>query len=53
METNNNFCHFILDPDNTDHEVFLAGCNAIITVAEKPAASEVGSSGSGGQEGGR
>jgi hypothetical protein len=39
METNNNFCHYILETENTDHEVFLAGCNAIITVAEKPAVS--------------
>ena len=35
METNNNFCHFIMNPDNTDYEVFMAGCNAEITVAQK------------------
>ena len=39
METNNNFCHFILNADNTDNEVFLAGCNSIITVVEKVAAA--------------
>ncbi len=33
METNDNFCHFILEATNTDHEVFLAGCNPTITVA--------------------
>ncbi len=35
METNKNFCHFILDPGNTDNEVFFAGCNSIITTVEK------------------
>jgi len=35
METNKNFCHFILDPANTDNEVFFAGCNSIITTVEK------------------
>lgn len=35
METNNNFCHFILNPDNTDIEIFMAGCNSEITVSEK------------------
>ena len=35
METNKNFCHFILDPANTDNEVFFAGCNSIITTLEK------------------
>lgn len=35
METNNNFCHFILDIDNTDNEIFMAGCNSVITVVEK------------------
>jgi hypothetical protein len=39
METNKNFCHFILDPDNTDKEVFAAGCNSTITVTEKIAAA--------------
>jgi len=34
METNNNFCHFILDPDDTDNEIFMAGCNSEITVVE-------------------
>ena len=37
METNKNFCHFILDPDNTDNEIFMAGCNSVITVVEKAA----------------
>ena len=35
METNKNFCHFILDPANTDNEIFFAGCNSIITTVEK------------------
>jgi hypothetical protein len=35
METNNNFCHFILNAENTDNEVFLAGCDSVITVIEK------------------
>jgi len=35
METNNNFCHFILDPNNTDNEVFVADCGAVITTVEK------------------
>ena len=35
METNKNFCHFILDPLNTDNEVFAAGCDSVITVVEK------------------
>jgi hypothetical protein len=39
METNNNFCHFILNADNTVNEVFLAGCDAVITVVEKVAAA--------------
>jgi hypothetical protein len=30
MEINDNFCHFILDPLNTDNEVFESGCNATI-----------------------
>jgi hypothetical protein len=34
METNNNFCHFILDTLNTDNEVFVAGCDPVITVVE-------------------
>jgi len=37
METNNNFCHFILDPNNTDNEVFVADCGAVITTVEKKA----------------
>ncbi len=40
METNKNFCHFILDPANTDNEVFFAGCNSIITTLEKVEAVE-------------
>ena len=40
METNNNFCHFILDPANTDNEIFVAGCNSEITTFEAvPSAS--------------
>jgi len=39
METNRNFCHFILNADNTDNEVFLSGCNSVITVVEKVAAA--------------
>lgn len=31
MEINDNFCHFILDPTNTDNEVFVANCRAEIT----------------------
>jgi hypothetical protein len=34
MQTNDNFCHFILDPVNTDNEVFVAGCNSEITTVE-------------------
>jgi hypothetical protein len=37
METNDNFCHFILNAQNTDNEVFLAGCASVITVVEKVA----------------
>ncbi len=37
METNDNFCHFILNTGNTDNEVFLAGCDSVITVVEKVA----------------
>jgi len=37
METNDNFCHFILNTANTDNEVFLAGCDSVITVVEKVA----------------
>jgi hypothetical protein len=37
METNDNFCHFILNAANTDNEVFLAGCDSVITVVEKVA----------------
>jgi hypothetical protein len=40
METNNNFCHFILDPTNTDNEIFVAGCDSEITTVEAvPSAS--------------
>jgi hypothetical protein len=35
MEIRDNFCHWILDPDDTDNEVFVADCAAYITV-EKP-----------------
>jgi hypothetical protein len=35
METNKNFCHFILDADDTDNESFVAGCDSIITTVEK------------------
>ena len=37
METNRNFCHFILDATNTDNEVFMAGCDSVITVEENVA----------------
>lgn len=37
METNDNFCHFILDINNTDNEIFVAGCDSSITVLEDPA----------------
>jgi len=37
METNKDFCHFILDSQNTDNEVFLADCGSVITVVEKTA----------------
>ena len=40
METNDNFCHFILNAENTDNEVFLAGCDSLITVVEKVAGAE-------------
>jgi hypothetical protein len=39
METNDNFCHFILNAGNTDNEIFLAGCDSVITVVEKVAAA--------------
>ncbi len=35
METNKDFCHFILDPNNTDNEVFVADCGSVITTVEK------------------
>jgi hypothetical protein len=35
METNKDFCHFILDPKNTDNEVFVADCGSVITTIEK------------------
>ena len=35
METNKDFCHFILDPQNTDNEVFVADCGSAITTVEK------------------
>jgi hypothetical protein len=35
METNKDFCHFILDPNNTDNEVFVAACGSVITIVEK------------------
>jgi hypothetical protein len=34
METNDNFCHFIMDPVNTDNEVFAAACDSAITTLE-------------------
>jgi len=36
METNNNFCHFIMDPAETDNEVFVAGCNSSIATVVLP-----------------
>jgi hypothetical protein len=39
MEINDNFCHFILDPTDTDNEVFVANCRAeITTIVPTPAA---------------
>ena len=35
MEINDNFCHCILDPINTDNEVFIADCKPFITVQKK------------------
>ena len=32
MEINDNFCHCILDPIDTDNEVFIADCKPYITV---------------------
>ena len=40
METNKDFCHFILDPNNTDNEVFVADCGSVITTIEKIVNSE-------------
>ena len=34
MEINDNFCHCILDPIDTDNEVFIAACKPSITVAK-------------------
>ena len=31
MEINDNFCHFILDPTETDNEIFAANCRAEVT----------------------
>jgi hypothetical protein len=39
METNNNFCHFIMDPTETDNEVFQAGCDSTIAVTIIPTQS--------------
>ncbi|HMK48679.1 MAG TPA: hypothetical protein VK435_01380 [Thermodesulfovibrionales bacterium] len=39
METNKEFCHFILDPNNTDNEMFMASCDSVITVVEKAAST--------------
>ena len=30
METTDNFCHMILDPQNTDNEIFVSGCDSQI-----------------------
>jgi hypothetical protein len=35
MEITDNFCHSILDPIDTDNEVFIAQCQAVITVGKK------------------
>jgi plastocyanin len=41
MEINDNFCHFILDPCETDNEIFIANCRAeITTIVPPPAAKE-------------
>ena len=34
MEVTDNFCHFILDPNNTDNEIFLGGCDGKIAVVD-------------------
>lgn len=41
MEINDNFCHFILDPNDTDNGIFVANCRAeITTIVPAPAAKE-------------
>jgi hypothetical protein len=41
MEINDNFCHFILNPLETDNEVFVANCRAeITTIVPLPATRE-------------
>jgi hypothetical protein len=30
IEINDNFCHFILNPNNTDREIFVGGCDGRI-----------------------
>jgi hypothetical protein len=42
METTKNFCHFILSPDNTDNEVFIAGCDSSIVTVVKEVTQELG-----------
>lgn len=32
METLDNFCHYILSAENTDNEIFMAGCGSRIKV---------------------
>jgi len=36
MEIRDNFCHCILDPIDTDNEVFIADCDPVITVEKDP-----------------
>lgn len=41
MEINDNFCHFIKDPNNTDNEIFIGGCDAKISVTDEVASGYV------------
>ena len=36
MEISDNFCHCILDPIDTDNEVFIADCQPFVTVEKSP-----------------
>ncbi len=41
MEATDNFCHFILDGNDTDSEIFWPGCNSPITAYEGNASAYV------------